>query len=142
MVDYEVSDPFSANSALLNAIEQNRDELALVFVSHVNYISSMIFDVQNLASKCHSVGAHCIVNLTESVGVVPSDLHEWNVDGAVWGTYKYLNTGAGSICGIFIHEKHKDLLPGLRGSHGNKSLNRSFNSRLSIGDQFTEPDAL
>lgn len=45
LVDYEVSDPQSANAALMNAIEEYRDELAVVFMSHVNYISSMLFDI-------------------------------------------------------------------------------------------------
>jgi kynureninase len=33
-------------------------------------------------------------------------LHDWNVDFAAWCTYKYLNSGPGSVSGIFIHEKH------------------------------------
>jgi len=35
-------------------------------------------------------------------------LHEWDVDFAAWCTYKYLNSGAGSIGGIFLHQKHFD----------------------------------
>jgi kynureninase len=32
-------------------------------------------------------------------------LHDWNVDFAVWCSYKYLNSGPGGIGGLFIHDK-------------------------------------
>lgn len=37
-------------------------------------------------------------------------MHDWDVDFAAWCTYKYLNAGAGSISGIFLHEKHFDMV--------------------------------
>jgi kynureninase len=37
---------------------------------------------------------------------VELSLHAWDVDFAVWCTYKYLNAGPGAIAGVFVHEKH------------------------------------
>jgi kynureninase len=37
---------------------------------------------------------------------VPLHLHTWDVDAAAWCSYKYLNSGPGSIGGLFIHTRH------------------------------------
>jgi kynureninase len=53
-------------------------------------------------------------------------LHDWEVDFAVWCTYKYLNGGAGCIGGIFVHSNHfkNNQLTSLDGWWGNKESTR------------------
>ena len=46
-----------------------------------------------------------------AIGNVPLALHEWDVDFAVWCSYKYLNSGPGGIAGLFIHEKWNETEP-------------------------------
>src|SRR5271154_4928263 len=53
-------------------------------------------------------------DLAHAIGNVPLSLHAWDVDFAVWCSYKYMNSGPGGIGGIFVHEKH----------FNDKSLNR------------------
>lgn len=50
-------------------------------------------------------GCICGWDLAHAVGNVPLRLHDWDVDFAVWCTYKYLNSGPGGIAGMFMHEK-------------------------------------
>ena len=76
----------------------------------------LIFSVFTVAAPMITIkGTHffqgCIIgwDLAHAIGNVELELHHWNVDFAAWCTYKYLNAGAGSIGGIFLHEKHFDL---------------------------------
>ena len=104
---------------MIDAIEKNKNELSMVWFSMVNYLTSTKFDIQKIAEVCHKYDIKCCVDLAHAAGSIPVDLHKWNIDGAVWCSYKYLNSGPGGIGGIFMHKNHSHLLPGLRGWHGN-----------------------
>ena len=43
-------------------------------------------------------------DLAHAVGNILLNLHEWNVDFAVWCSYKYLNSGPGGV-GVHILTK-------------------------------------
>lgn len=91
---------------ILSKIDEVGDELALVFWGGVNYYSGQVFNLKEITKKAHSVGALAGFDLAHGVGNVKLNLHEWNVDFACWCTYKYLNSGPGSVSGVFIHSKH------------------------------------
>lgn len=76
--------------------------------------------MKEIAKACHENEMFCLLNGAHAVGAVDLNLHDDEVDAAVWCNYKYLNSGPGSISGIFVHQKHKDVSPGLHGWHGNK----------------------
>ena len=72
-----------------------------------------------------SKGCYIGFDLAHCVGNVSLKLHDWNCDFAAWCTYKYLNSGPGSIGGIFLHEKHFDQnFPRLNGWWGNRLESR------------------
>jgi kynureninase len=99
---------------ILSAIQQNKDELALVLFGGVNYYTGQVFDIQAITKAAHNVGAKAGFDLAHAAGNIPLQLHNWDVDFACWCNYKYLNSGPGAVAGCFIHKKY----------HSDNSLNR------------------
>ena len=94
---------------VLAAIDQHKDELALVFWGGLNYYSGQVFDMKAITEAAQNVGAKVGFDLAHAAGNIPLELHDWNVDFACWCSYKYLNSGPGAVGGVYIHERyHRD----------------------------------
>jgi len=91
---------------ILETINNNADELALVLFSGINYYTGQFFDIEAITKAANQAGAIAGFDLAHAAGNVPVKLHDWNVDFACWCSYKYMNSGPGGISGIFVHEKH------------------------------------
>jgi kynureninase len=87
-------------------IEKEGDSVALVLFAGVNYYSGQAFEYEKITRAGHKKG--CIVGFDHAHGAgnMVLHLHDWEVDFAVWCSYKYLNGGPGAIAGAFVHEKH------------------------------------
>jgi kynureninase len=107
---------------ILEAIEREGENLALVFFSGVQYYSGQAFDIPAITAAAHRAGAIAGFDLAHAAGNLLLRLHDWNVDFAAWCTYKYLNSGPGGVSGVFIHEKHglDPTTPRLAGWWGHK----------------------
>lgn len=91
---------------ILQAIKDNGNEIALVLMGGLHYYTGQVFDMAAITQTAHEVGAVCGFDLAHAAGNVPMQLHDWDVDFAVWCTYKYLNSGPGGTSGVFVHERH------------------------------------
>jgi kynureninase len=91
---------------MLKVIYDNRHQLALVMLSGVQYYTGQFFNIRKITEAGHRAGAYVGFDLAHAIGNVPLNLHRDQVDFAVWCSYKYLNSGPGSIAGAFVHEKH------------------------------------
>ena len=117
---------------IINVIEQNSESVSLIMLGGVNYYTGQLFDMKKITQVAHNHGILVGFDLAHAVGNVLLLLHDWNVDFAVWCSYKYLNSGPGSVAGAFIHERHH-----------NKNLERfagwwghDKESRFKMPDQF------
>lgn len=111
---------------LLALIEREGPSLALVLLGGVNYYTGQVFDMPAITAAAHAQGALAGFDLAHAAGNVLMRLHEWGVDFAAWCSYKYLNSGPGSVAGAFIHERHaRDAsLPRFAGWWGNDPATR------------------
>ena len=91
---------------IIHSIEAHKEELALVLIGGVNYLSGQVFDIARITTAAHKAGAVCGWDLAHAAGNIELHLHEWEVDFGVWCSYKYLNSGPGSVGGAFVHQKH------------------------------------
>jgi len=111
---------------ILRAIEEHRDQLALVIFGAVQYYSGQFFTIKAITDAGHQAGAMVGFDLAHAIGNVPLNLHPDGVDFAVWCSYKYLNSGPGGVAGAFVHERHGNNfdLPRLAGWWGHDEKNR------------------
>jgi len=93
-------------SDIADTINRNKDTLALVLLSGVQYYTGQFFEIPELARVCNSLSIPIGLDLAHAIGNVPLKLHDNGIDFAVWCSYKYLNSGPGNTSGIFVHEKH------------------------------------
>lgn len=91
---------------ILSAIEKNKDTLALIMIGGVNYFTGQVFDMRKITEAGHKAGAMVGFDLAHAAGNIKLELHNWKVDFAAWCSYKYLNSGPGSVAGAFVHETH------------------------------------
>src|SRR5437763_14670148 len=77
---------------LLDAIDE---QTLLVPLSHVIFRSAYINDAQAIIEKAHKVGAHVVLDTFQSLGTVPVDVTDLNVDFACGGVLKWLGGGPG-----------------------------------------------
>jgi kynureninase len=101
----------------------------------VNFFTGQLFDIEKITAAARKHGIIAGFDLAHAIGNVPLSLHDWNIDFAVWCSYKYLNAGPGAVAGAFVHERYatNTSLPRLAGWFGNDPNTRF---RLHLEPEF------
>lgn len=116
-------------------LEKHGNDIALIMIGGVNYYTGQFFDLKRITKLGHEHGCLVGFDCAHGAGNVKLNLHDSGADFAVWCTYKYLNSGPGSLAGCFVNERHAN----------NKNLNRfkgwwSHNkeTRFNMRDEFDQ----
>ena len=111
---------------ICSLLEREGSRIATVMLPGVQYLSGQRFDLEAITRCARRLGCAVGFDLAHAIGNVPLRLHDWDVDFAVWCSYKYLNAGPGAIGGCFVHERHARSfeLPRLAGWWGHDKDSR------------------
>ena len=115
---------------ILDTIEKEGDQIALVMIGGVNYYTGQVHDMKLITEKAHVKGCLVGFDLAHGAGNLRLQLHDVGMDFAAWCSYKYLNGGPGCIAACFVHERHLDSkhIPRFEGWWGHNKSTR-FNMR-------------
>ena len=119
-----------------NVISSLNENVNVVLLTHVDYRTGAMFDIEKVTKKVHENGSTMIWDLAHSAGAVPLDLKVINCEFAVGCTYKFLNGGPGSPAFIYVRpDLIKKCYPILRGWLGHKApfdFTNTFEKSASI----------
>lgn len=87
-------------------LEENGNETVIIWIEAVHFLTGQYFNIPEIARLAHEKGCKIGLDLAHAIGNVPLSLHAWDIDFAVWCSYKYLSAGPGAVAGLYIHEKY------------------------------------
>lgn len=78
---------------LVDAIDE---QTLLVPISHVQFKTAHMVDVEAIVRRAHEVGAHVVLDTYQSAGAMPLEYEKWGVSFGVGGSVKWLCGGPGA----------------------------------------------
>ncbi|CAO1631245.1 unnamed protein product [Sympodiomycopsis kandeliae] len=75
-----------------------------ILLGGIQYLTGQLFELEKITKRAHELDLMVGLDLAHAFANVPLQLHDWQVDFAVWCTYKYGSAGPGGIGGLFVHE--------------------------------------
>lgn len=118
---------------IAETLKQN--DIDLAFFPSVLYRSGQLLDIARITDIAHEQDTLIGFDLAHSVGVIPHELSDNNVDFAVLCSYKYLNAGPGAVAGLYVNQKHFGTTPALAGWYGHEK-----ETQFDMNTFFTQAD--
>jgi kynureninase len=91
-----------------NLLTALNDQVAVLMLTHVNYRTGTMHDMDAVTIAAHQAGALVLWDLAHSAGAVPLSLKASDADFAIGCGYKYLNGGPGAPAFVWVHPKNTE----------------------------------
>lgn len=112
------------------------DSIAVVMLTHVDYCTGRMHDMDRITQATHQAGAVSLWDLAHSAGAVDIDVSQCRCEFAVGCTYKYLNAGPGAPAFIYarpdIADKIEPILSGWLGHDKPFAFERKYRAGESV----------
>ncbi|WP_050699152.1 aminotransferase class V-fold PLP-dependent enzyme [Anaeromassilibacillus senegalensis] len=136
--------PFNAETQGVD-VEELRRVFALnppdyVFINQVSNVTGVIIPVDQICGSAKEYGATVIVDGSQSVGLIPINLKDSDVDFLVFAGHKNLYASWG--IGGFISNTKYPLQPVLAGGTGSDSLNLNMSTLIPGGFELGSPNII
>ena len=95
-----------SDQEIAHFIKVNGEETALILIGSVNYYSGQAYPLADIVRWGQAQGSMVGFDLAHGAGNLRLRLHDDGPDFAVWCSYKYLNSGPGSLASCFVHSRH------------------------------------
>ncbi|MCL4109154.1 UNVERIFIED_CONTAM: hypothetical protein GTU68_028335 [Idotea baltica] len=119
------------SSDLEELLNQRHGDICMILLGGINYLSGELLDMKGITEIAHRYDIPIGFDLAHAVGNVDLKLSDWNVDFAVWCTYKYLCGGPGSVGACYINERFNAQETYFKGWWGN-----SLDTRFEMSPHF------
>ncbi|MCL6259966.1 aminotransferase class V-fold PLP-dependent enzyme [Aquiflexum sp. TKW24L] len=119
------------NTAILEAINE---DTAVVLMSTIHWTDGTLFDLAEIGRKCKEYNAIFIVDGTQSVGALPIDVEECQIDALICAGYKWL-MGPYSIGLAYYSEYFNNGIP-LEETWVNRSNAQNFSGLTNYVDDY------
>jgi len=118
-------------TAILGSITERT---RLVAIPNVHWTDGSLVDLPKVAKTCHEIGAHLVLDITQSLGALPFSINAVRPDFLICAGYKWL-LGPYSIGFMYVSPKFQDCQPG---EHNwlNRKHSEDFSSLVSYQDAF------
>lgn len=86
----------------MKLLKKEGESVALLLLPGIHYYTGQFVNIQRITEAAHAKGIVVGVDGAHAVGNVPLHFHDWNVDFAVWCTYKVRRNEVGKHIVTFL----------------------------------------